>query len=683
MKAQTLSKSAPDRNFGACFRRSIGTSLLAAVCSLTWLAGCASTGSKPATGSATATIGPNGEVIPAGGVTTLREVESYRVTDPEPPRVADEELDRIPVEINEKVEQWLRYFQGRGRPHMERYLSRSSRYSKLMKRILRENGLPEDLIYIALIESGFNQKATSHASAVGYWQFIRGTGKRYGMEINALVDERRDPVLSTQAAAEYYKALYSIFGSWYLAMASYNVGENRVQREITNHKTRDFWELVRKRRLPKETMNYVPKYIAAKLIGNDPVKYGFTDIEWEDPVEFELVRIDNPVNLRIMAEKMKIDYEVFKQINPKFRGEIAPTKTSGILELRVPLGQSAVAMVAARESLVDKVEFIADAGETKTHRIRRGESLATVAKKYKTTVAWIREVNDLGGRRKLRIGQRIQVPDRSRRPTPDVRTVIAKRDQAPGQSGLPTVAGVTTPPVAVATPAPTSVAGAPMATEATTAAAAAVVVAEGSGDSQAQEPASQKTEIVTERGVYYVVQPGDSLYSIAQEYDSSVKELKKMNKIKRGSLLKVGAKILVPKDDRLPEEPTGNTTPDANAQQVQPSAVEESEADQSPDSSLKNEAQNANVVTEQPRLNLPPTVGRAVGTPRVAAPPRNATTTVRDPGAAGSRVHVVQQGDNLFRIAKKYRTSMKAIQTQNSLRNATQLSVGRRIVIPD
>jgi membrane-bound lytic murein transglycosylase D len=682
LKTQTLLKSAPDRYFGACFRRSIGTSLLAAVCSLTWLAGCASTGSKPASGSATATIGPNGEVIPAGGVTPLREVESYRVTDPEPPRVADEELDRIPVEINEKVEQWLRYFQGRGRPHMERYLSRSSRYSKLMKRILRENGLPEDLIYIALIESGFNQKATSHASAVGYWQFIRGTGKRYGMEINALVDERRDPVLSTQAAAEYYKALYSIFGSWYLAMASYNVGENRVQREITNHKTRDFWELVRKRRLPKETMNYVPKYIAAKLIGNDPVKYGFTDIEWEDPVEFELVRIDNPVNLRIMADKMKIDYEVFKQINPKFRGEIAPTKTSGILELRVPLGQSAVAMVAARESLVDKVEFIADAGETKTHRIRRGESLATVARKYKTTVAWIREVNDLGGRRKLRIGQRIQVPDRSRRPTPDVRTVVAKREQTPT---APTVAvpAPASQPAAVVTPAPTSVAGAPMATDATKAAPAAVVAAEVSSDRQAQEPASQKTEIVTERGVYYVVQPGDSLYSIAQEYDSSVKELKKMNKIKRGRLLKVGAKILVPKDDRLPEEPTGSTTPDANAQQVQPSNVEETETDQSPDSSVKTEAQNSNVATEQSRPTSQPIVGRQLGAPRIATPPRSSSTTLRDPSAAGSRVHVVKRGDNLFRIAKKYGTSMKAIQSQNSLRSAAELAVGRRLVIPE
>lgn len=674
--------------------------------------------------SGCATTAKSGGGAPAPGLSqpesgsSLREVESFRMSDPEPARVADEELDEIPVEINPKVEQWIRYFQGRGRPHMERYLSRSSRYSTLMKRILRENGLPEDLIYIALIESGFNQKATSHAAAVGYWQFIRGTGKRYGMEINALVDERRDPVLSTQAAAEYYKGLYSIFGSWYLAMASYNVGENRVMREITKHKTRDFWELVRKRRLPKETMNYVPKYIAAKLIGNDPAKYGFTDIDWEKPVEFELVRIDNPVNLRVMSQKMGIDYEDFKQINPKFRGEIAPTKTNGVLELRIPLGQQQLALAAARESIVDRVEFIADAGETKTHRVRRGDSLYTIAKKYKTTVGWIREVNDLGGRRKLRIGQRIQVPDRSRRKTPDVRTIVAKRDATPAAPSAPVAAN--TSPVAAATPAPTSVDGARIATEKTTAAetpaslsasasvsglvAQTAMPSDGdipagettpeSPEQIAQEPASSKTEIVTEKGVYYVVQPGDSLYSIAQEYDSSVSELRKMNKIKRGRVLKVGARILVPKDDRLPESPDGDATPDASAQQPAPANADEEAGDQGPDSSINKGHQAATVAVEaksQPvvgRAMNPSATGRLAREARVSADRVSADRTPNSARKAASpdrqaRTHVVRRGDNLFRIARKYNVSMKAIQTQNGLRSASELSVGRRLVIPE
>jgi len=358
----------------------------------------------------------------------LKDVESFRLTDPEPPQIVDQELESIPSEMNERVQQWVSYFQGRGRPHMERYLARSSRYMTLMKRILRQNGVPEDLIYIALIESGFSSRATSRAAAVGYWQFIKGTGKRYGLEINGLVDERRDPVLATQAAAEYYKGLYSVFGSWYLAMAAYNVGENRVKREVMNHYTRDFWELARKKRFPSETINYVPKYIAAKMIGKNPEKYGFTDIEYEKAIEFDMIKVDRPVNLRAMASKMGVDYEHFKYLNPKFRGEIAPTKPNGVLELKVPVGQTQLAMSAARESFVEKVEMIADTGDTQMYRVRSGDSLYTIARKYRTTVAWLRDVNDIKAGRKLRIGMRLQVPDRSgskQRAKP----VVAKREQ--------------------------------------------------------------------------------------------------------------------------------------------------------------------------------------------------------------------------------------------------------------
>src|SRR5690606_22915050 len=138
------------------------------------------------------------------------------------------------------------------------------------------------------------------------------------LDINAFVDERRDPVFATQAAAEYFKGLYSVFGSWYLAMASYNVGENRVKREVMNHYTRDFWELARKKRLPAETINYVPKFIAAKMIGKDPAKYGFDDIDYLPPIEFDHITVSQPVNLRMMAEKLNLNYEDFKALNPKF-----------------------------------------------------------------------------------------------------------------------------------------------------------------------------------------------------------------------------------------------------------------------------------------------------------------------------------------------------------------------------
>lgn len=452
---------------------------------LALLSACAHTSSSPQT----AANNPD-EAAP------IKDMESFRLKDAEGPQVVDQELETIPTEVNPLVEQWISYFQGRGRRHMERYLARSTRYEKLMKKVLRDNGLPEDLFYIALIESGFNSQARSHASAVGYWQFIRGTGKRYGLEINTMVDERKDPVLATQAAAEYFKGLYSVFGSWYLAMASYNVGENRVKREVMNHYTRDFWELAKKKRFPKETIHYIPKFIAAKLIAKDLKKYGFEEIDFMTPVEFDHVILDKPVNLRVMAEKMNINYEDFKALNPKFKGEIAPLKANNKLELRIPPGMNEQASVAASESVVEKAEFVADAGDTEVYRIRRGDSLHSVARKYRTTVAYLRDLNDIPKGKRLKVGMKLYVPDR----TP----VAPKRN---------------------------------------------VIVAKKKSNSE-RNPES--TNSVSSNGRFYIVQSGDTLSSIAKKYSVSINELKRANNIRRGRLLKVGIRLQIPGDNSMP-----------------------------------------------------------------------------------------------------------------------------------
>ncbi|WP_413944260.1 LysM peptidoglycan-binding domain-containing protein [Bdellovibrio sp. HCB-162] len=454
---------------------------------LAFVAGCAH--KNVSTTAAGGSEGANAE-------TEIKDISSFRLSDPEGPKVVDQELESIPTEVNPLVEKWIAYFQGRGRPHMERYLARSTRYEKLMKKVLRDNGLPEDLFYIALIESGFSSQATSHAAAVGYWQFIRGTGKRYGLEISAFVDERRDPVFATQAAAEYFKGLYSVFGSWYLAMASYNVGENRVKREVMNHYTRDFWELARKKRLPKETINYVPKFIAAKMIGKDPAKYGFDDIDYLPPIEFDHITLKQPVNLRSMAEKLNLNYEDFKALNPKFKGEVATVKGEELI-LRIPPGTTEAATVAANESVVANVQFIADSGDTQAYRIRRGDTLSTVARKYRTTVAYLRDLNDLPRRKPLRVGMRIYVPDRTpiRDRTSVNRSIVAKKS-APADSGIQKVSAT-----------------------------------------------------VSADGRYYIVQSGDSLFTIARKYSTSVSELQRLNSIKRGRTLKVGMKLRVPTPD--------------------------------------------------------------------------------------------------------------------------------------
>lgn len=368
-----------------------------------------------ATQSKSTSSGPTTEYNEEGDLESFRLNKSEKESALAPAKITDnQELETIPVEINEKVEMWIRYFQGRGRPHMERYLARSTRYEALMKKVLRDNKLPEDLFYIALIESGFSSSAKSHASAVGYWQFIRGTGKRYKLDINKMVDERRDPVLATQAAAEYFRDLYSIFNSWYLSMAAYNVGEGRVIKAVRKYKTKDFWELSQnKKALPAETDNYVPKYIAAKLIAKNPDKYGFEGIDYMTPIEFDHLTLKEPVNLRLMAEKMNFNYEDFKDLNPKFKGEIAPLDKDNTLSLRIPAGSMEVATLAAQSAVASIVDFVPDQVETQYYKVRRGDNLGSIARKFRTSVAYLRELNDFSRKKAIRVGQKIIVPDRT------------------------------------------------------------------------------------------------------------------------------------------------------------------------------------------------------------------------------------------------------------------------------
>lgn len=396
----------------------------------------------------------------------------------------NDDLETIPSELNENVEMWIKYFQTRGRPHMERYLARSTRYEALMKKVLRDNKLPEDLFYIALIESGFSSSAFSHASAVGYWQFIRGTGKRYKLQINKMVDDRRDPVLATQAAAAYFKALHDIFDSWYLSMAAYNVGEGRVIKAVKKYRTKDFWELARVRKaLPKETDNYVPKYIAAKLIAKNPDKYGFDGIDYMMPIEFDHIKFDKPMNLRILAEKMGVNYEDFKDLNPKYKGEIAPLD-NGVLELRIPPGMAVAAQQASTESVASEVDFIPDQNETQVYKVARGDTFATIARKFKTNIAYLREINDFPRKKRLKLGQKIFVPDRT--PLKQKKT-----------------------------------------------------------ENQSVEKEKVQPSV---KDYTYIVKKGDSLASIASKYKVSVQDLIKANNLGRKTKIKSGTKLTLPEN---------------------------------------------------------------------------------------------------------------------------------------
>ncbi len=245
----------------------------------------------------------------------------------------------MPIQVNKEVRNYIYYFSTDRKQIFSRYLSRSTRYLPMIKKVFAEYGLPEDLAYLAMIESGYSNKARSSANAVGMWQFIRGTAVRYGLAINSSIDERRDPEKATHAAAKYLLDLYKQFGSWYLAAASYNCGEGRVQREIDrNGNLKNFWDLSSNYSLPTETKNYVPQMIAATIIAKNPEKYGFKNIPYQPPLKYEVVKVTEPTSLRAAAVAATTSYEEISALNPELLRDATPVGYSAYL-LKIPPGR--------------------------------------------------------------------------------------------------------------------------------------------------------------------------------------------------------------------------------------------------------------------------------------------------------------------------------------------------------
>lgn len=322
---------------------------------------------------------------------------------------ADEiEADRLsrqtfPLVYNEFVDQWVRFFTGRGRGTFERWLQRSTRYIPMIKQVLQEEGLPPDLIYLAMIESGFNPKARSHAKAVGPWQFIKSTGERYGLQVDYWIDERKDITKSTRAAAHYLKELHQIFGSWYLAAAAYNAGEGKVLMAIRRDRSRNFWELSRKKKnFRKETQNYVPKIIAAALLAKNPERYGFVGLEYEQPLSWTEVSVPAGVDLKSVAEVTDVPLDTLRILNAELRRDITPPGDG--FKMRVPQETGSVLAAKVSELKTKKV------GRILTHTIRRGDTLGAIARRYGVDVQAIMEFNSIRSAKKLRLGMELEIP---------------------------------------------------------------------------------------------------------------------------------------------------------------------------------------------------------------------------------------------------------------------------------
>lgn len=475
----------------------------------------------------------------------LPPLDSEIVSMPEP----DTSNFDVPIVLNEQVKDYIQYYQTRKWGVMSRAFERSGRYLPMMREIFREQGLPQDLVNLAYVESAFNYRAYSRAKASGIWQFIKATGSRYGMRVNYWLDERRDPEKATRAAAAYLKDLYEMFHSWPLALAAYNTGEYRIQRAIDQQGTTDFWAL----RLPKETDLYVPAFMAITIITKDPNRYGFVAPE-EEPWEVERATVPGAVQLRAIARAVGVPFDVIRDLNPAvIRGVTPPTAAAH--EINLPPGTKAI-LLAKLDQLPrsSSRKVVRTAG--RWHRVRRGETMGLIASQHETTAARLARLN---GRRvddRLMVGTLLRLPlaqPPSKRAETVVRAARSRTPTARAQKGTPSSRstihivkrGETLWGIAQAyavTPEKLrrwNGLGRQVRLKPGQTLQVAALAAKGNREAHRGAPTS------TIHALYHRVKSGDTLWEIARAHDVTPEELRRWNDLGREATLHVGQKLMI------------------------------------------------------------------------------------------------------------------------------------------
>jgi membrane-bound lytic murein transglycosylase D len=457
----------------------------------------------------------------------------------------------IPLVINRKVELALQYFQTKGRKVFSIWLTRLGKYENLIRNTLKEESVPQELLYLSMIESGFNPKAYSYARASGLWQFIYATGSYYGLRADWWFDERRDPTLSTRAAARHLKDLYERFGDWYIAMAGYNYSPGKLQGHINRYNTKDFWQL---KRLPRQTKNYIPTFIAASLIAKEPNKYGFF-VEKAETVEFDTVMVSDCVDLEVVAKCVNSNFEEIRSLNPAVLRWCTPPNVKNFT-LNLPKDTKELfKQEYAKIPSDQKISY-------KRHKIKSGETLSEISKKYATSISVLKSTNNLRSSR-ISAGKYLIIPvAQNEKYYKTFKPVVYKSSKKKRSYSAPVTnvkghkkvsyivkKGDTLGDIAELYNTRASNIrhwnGLSYGRHIYPNQKLAIWIPDNSPIPKAITVENKSSEIASTESIH-IVENGDTLWDIAQKYNTSIRELKKINNL-RSNRIKPGERLIIKK----------------------------------------------------------------------------------------------------------------------------------------